>query len=143
MTGKIVLSYMGNGCSIDRHAEIAEKGGAIGMVFITQWQNCYIKDKDSKKYNNNIPFVCVSLISNWEPLLSQILKGRTIVYLTSKQNSMEKINKGGILFFQIFFLVSFSFMIFISLYSLIRFIYLEKSVLGFPKYLMTISFFCK
>eukprot|EP01091_Cochliopodium_minus_P003725 TRINITY_DN1369_c0_g1_i1.p1 TRINITY_DN1369_c0_g1~~TRINITY_DN1369_c0_g1_i1.p1 ORF type:complete len:253 (+),score=26.05 TRINITY_DN1369_c0_g1_i1:1-759(+) len=145
--GKMVLVGNGNRCSTEKHIELAAKMGATIAVIVGNWETCNFKDQSASSFTNQIPTVCIESKQNQTiNLINMLYNGNyTTNGLTIKlnvvKNPVQKMNKAGIIFYQVFFLgIFFIELIAIGL-RLIAFIKADSEIFTFPKfeYIMIIT----
>eukprot|EP01091_Cochliopodium_minus_P019536 TRINITY_DN8241_c0_g1_i1.p1 TRINITY_DN8241_c0_g1~~TRINITY_DN8241_c0_g1_i1.p1 ORF type:complete len:180 (-),score=41.26 TRINITY_DN8241_c0_g1_i1:11-550(-) len=62
VNGSITIMRFGGGCSTEKHIEIAQKQGAVGVIIITDiLYFCNLKDRKSSSYKNTIPALCIEV----------------------------------------------------------------------------------
>eukprot|EP01091_Cochliopodium_minus_P002324 TRINITY_DN12186_c0_g1_i1.p1 TRINITY_DN12186_c0_g1~~TRINITY_DN12186_c0_g1_i1.p1 ORF type:complete len:448 (+),score=54.08 TRINITY_DN12186_c0_g1_i1:1-1344(+) len=106
LLGNIALVVAANGCSIERHIQVAQNAGARAAIVIStnSWFLSRTRDKHNSKYNLTIPAVLLEP-SNAAKYLNPVALSRIVLAnFTPTKNELTNINKGGIIFLQIFFI---------------------------------------
>ena len=126
----MALVRVGNGCATERHIEVAQNAGAIGcVIYAGPFTLCQYLDQHSNSYDLKIPAMCIS--NNGEDIeifddivnesLEDINKIVTVKF-TSNGSPISKLNQGGLIFMQVFYLSLFSLLIILTCYKMISFL---------------------
>ena len=130
MNGSIAIVAASGGCALERHIEVAQEAGAVGVIIISEmiWKSCNFVDKNTKSFNNQIPAVCItaedsltltSIIAN----NSQMVPPQpALVSFTADTNTFLAFNSAGMNFLTIFFFIAEVLVFFGACYKIVRFL---------------------
>eukprot|EP01091_Cochliopodium_minus_P008892 TRINITY_DN208_c1_g1_i1.p1 TRINITY_DN208_c1_g1~~TRINITY_DN208_c1_g1_i1.p1 ORF type:complete len:455 (+),score=60.45 TRINITY_DN208_c1_g1_i1:45-1409(+) len=105
MIGAIALLAPGNGCSDYDHIMVAQNAGASGVIIITttDWLSARLVQKKGEIIKNvKIPVVYMKVSHFQEYLNSTELQQGVIMKMESNKNEIDDLNRGGIVFIQVF-----------------------------------------
>lgn len=108
---------------------VAQKAGARAVILVAQfsWFFCRVKSRDHHKYNITIPAVCIEQDLAEKYLNASALKRIVYTRFSGNQNKLDKLNKGAIIFLQIFFLANLFAAVVLCAIRFIQFNFFSKS----------------
>ena len=139
-----------NGCSTERHIELAEKAGALGVVIVMDWFACNKKDQSHKKFNISINAICIEYLSEEEKafvdfLFNGFLQNYQVVvdFDLVGVHPVNKLNKGGFIFFQSFYLITYTALLIYPVFRLVNHIRNTKKLITFGSVIFVLCAICK
>ena len=130
LNGSIAIVAASGGCALERHVEVAQEAGAVGVIIITEqiWKSCNFVDSNTKKFNNQIAAVCITTSDSL--ILASIIANNSqmkpplpaLVSFTADTNTFLAFNSGGMNFLTIFFFVAEVLVFFGACYKIVKFL---------------------
>ena len=120
-------------------------GGAIAVVALAKWNICNLKDQNSKSFKNTIPAICLDFGTNEsKQLLFQLfVNGSVEIEFNAGENIVNQVNKGGLIFAQVFLISFFSINIVLIVTRFYTFLKNEENFFTFSKFMFIVLFICK
>ena len=114
-------------------------------MILGAWNLCSLKDQNSKSFNNTIPAICLDSNKNETvQLLTQIsIQGAVEIIFEGGENVLRKLNKGGLIFAQVFLISFFSINIVLIVTKFIIFERKEQLQFTFSKFMFIVLLICK
>ena len=114
-------------------------------MILGAWNLCSLKDQNSKSFKNTIPAICLDSNTNeTAQLLTQIiLFGSVEIEFNAGENILNQVNKGALIFAQVFLISFFSINIVLIVTKFITFTQKEQQFFTFSKMMFFFLLICK